>query len=81
MAAKDPAVRRTAARIAALSRWSKTDDRAAKTKPGRVAFMRRFEDEVDPNRQLDEHERQRRAGQAMHAHMLRLQLKRHPKTA
>ena len=43
------------------SRWARTEDRKAATRPGRAAFMRRFEDRVDPERKLDPAERARRA--------------------
>lgn len=40
--------------------------------PARAAFMRKFEDEVDPDRVLPEEERARRAKFALRAHMIRL---------
>ncbi len=45
------------------------------TKAARVAFQDRFLDEVDPNRELPEIERLRRAEAAMRSHMARLALK------
>jgi hypothetical protein len=59
-------------RIAAEISWSRTTDRKARTKPGRDAFLARFEREVDPNSVLPPHERRRRAQHALRAHMLGL---------
>lgn len=59
-------------RIAAAVSWSRTGDRAARTRPARDAFLARFEREVDPNAELSEDERRRRAEHAKRAHMLRL---------
>lgn len=58
--------------MAAHSSWARTADRAERTRPGREAFLRRFEDEVDPERKLSEGERLRRAEQARKAHFVRL---------
>jgi hypothetical protein len=60
------------ARIAAHSRWAKTDDRSAATKPAREGLLRRFEREVDPDGVLDPGERARRAESARRAFYLRL---------
>jgi hypothetical protein len=60
------------ARIAAEISWALTADRSARTRPAREAFLRRFEDEVDPDRKLPPDERARRANHALRAHMLRL---------
>jgi hypothetical protein len=60
------------ARIAAEISWARTADRSARTRPAREAFLRRFEDEVDPDRKLPPDERTRRANHALRAHMLRL---------
>jgi len=46
------------------------------TGPARAAFLKRFEDEVDPERSLPEAERQKRAGHALKAHMAQLRLQR-----
>jgi hypothetical protein len=45
------------------------------TKPGRDAFLARFEREVDPDGELPEDERRRRALHARKAHMLTLAAK------
>lgn len=60
------------ARIAAEISWALTPDRSARTRPAREAFLRRFEDEVDPDRKLSHEERARRANHALRAYMLRL---------
>ncbi len=43
--------------------------------PGTAAFLRKFEVEVDPERELDEAERQRRAKAALRSHMAGLRLR------
>ena len=45
------------------------------TRAGRAAFLRKFEDEVDPERVLPEAERLRRAQYARKAHFAKLALK------
>lgn len=74
MAARDPQVRATAARIASLTRWSKVADTKAAVAPARKGFMARFDREVDPNGELSPAERAVRADRAMRAHMSRLAL-------
>jgi hypothetical protein len=59
-------------RIAAEISWSRTNNRSARTRPARQAFLKRFEREVDPEGMLPPDERRRRAEHAMRAHMLRL---------
>jgi hypothetical protein len=81
MAANNPAVRRTSALIANFDRWSKVDDRQAATAPARRGFMARFEKQVDPNGELSDDERARRAELAMRAHMSRLALAKARKRA
>lgn len=60
------------ARIAAEISWARTEDRSARTRPAREAFLKRFEREVDPDGKLAPDERARRANHALRAHMLRL---------
>jgi hypothetical protein len=60
------------AKIAAEISWARTQDRSARTRPAREAFLRRFEREVDPDGKLPPDERARRANHALRAHMLRL---------
>lgn len=58
--------------VAAERSWALTRDRARRTRPARERFLARFEDEVDPHRELAPEERRRRAEHAKRAHMLRL---------
>ncbi len=66
--------RRVRARIAAFTKWSRTDNRTAATAAARTAFEARFEREVDPDGQLRAEERARRAGFARRAYFARLAL-------
>lgn len=58
--------------IAAEVSWSRTDDRAGRTKPARDRFLARFEQQVDPDGRLEPDERRRRAEHAKRAYMLSL---------
>jgi hypothetical protein len=58
-------------RIAALTRWSREDPAPAMAK-ARREFLRRFEDQVDPEGLLHPSERSVRANRALRAHMLGL---------
>lgn len=71
----DPATRRLRAQIGAHALHSQITDPAAHTAPARKAFEQRFLDEVDPNRELHEDERNRRAEHARKAYFARLALK------
>lgn len=56
-------------------RWSKTVDpeaRTAATAPALAARMRQWEDQVDPDRQLDPDERDRLVTEAKSAHFAEL---------
>jgi hypothetical protein len=79
----NPEERSTHAQIAALELHSRLspEEEARHTEPARRAFMKRFEDQVDPERKLPPKERARRADQAMRAHMARLRLLRARKRA
>ena len=70
-----PAQRSLRARIAAHTSWANTEDRTARSKPGLDAAWRKFEDQVDPARQLSETERFKRAESARRAHMSALAYK------
>jgi len=59
-------------RIAAEISWSRTHDRAARTRPALEKFLQRFEKEVDPDGKLPPDERRRLAEHAKRAYMLRL---------
>lgn len=67
-----PAERTLRARIAAYESWAMTPDRSARTAPAREAALRRFEDQVDPDRTLPDAERARRAESARRAYFTRL---------
>jgi hypothetical protein len=69
-----PEQRALHARMAAYSLHAKTDSREH-TRPAREAFLQRFQDQVDPDRQLAPDERDRRARQALKAHMTALALR------
>lgn len=69
-----PAERTLRARLAAHTLHSKVDP-TEHTAPARAAFLERFLDEVDPNRELPEAERFRRAEHARKAYFARLALK------
>lgn len=61
-------------RIGANLSWANTEDRSARTLPARTKMLEKFEDEVDPNRELPESERAKRAEYARKAHFQRLAL-------
>jgi hypothetical protein len=66
------AQRRRRARIAAETSWAATRDRTARTAPGTNAFLRRFEDQVDPDHELPDDQRRTMARHARRAYMLQL---------
>ena len=70
-----PEQRSQRARIAAYTSWANTADPAKRTAPARQSSMSRFERQVDPEGELPEAERQRRAQAAMKAHMTRMAYK------
>lgn len=63
-------------RIAAEVSWSRTEDRSARTRPARQAFLKRFQTQVDPDGKLPPQERQIRADHALRAYMLQLRKRR-----
>jgi len=65
---------RLRAQKAAHTRWAKHDRREG-TAPARAAFLKRFENEVDPDRSLSPEERARRAESARRAYMAGIALK------
>lgn len=69
-----PEQRSMRARMAAHAMHAQHDTRQTSAN-GRAAFLRRFLDEVDPDRQLPDAERQRRAEQARKAYFQRLAFK------
>lgn len=58
--------------IANYTRWSRVTDTTAATAAAREAFLAKFEDEVDPLRELPEGERARKAEYARKAYFARL---------
>jgi len=71
-----PQQRSQRARIAALTRHSRTDGLEA-TQAARDAFLARFERQVDPGNELDPAERVRRAEAAKRAHFQSMAFARH----
>jgi hypothetical protein len=69
----DPKTMALRGRIGAHALHARHDSREL-TRPARETFLRRFLDEVDPDRTLPEAERQRRAEHARKAYMARLAL-------
>ncbi len=67
--------RRIAAQVAANERWARTVDRSAATANARQAFLDKFAEEVDPAGVLSPDDRERRARNALRAHMARLRAK------
>lgn len=67
--------RRQIGRIGGYISWANTEDRTGRTQPGRDAFLRRFEDQVDPEGRLSPQERARRAEAAKKAYFAALALK------
>jgi hypothetical protein len=63
------------AKIAAHAKWAKSEDRSAATQAARDGMLRKFEDEVDPDRKLLPEERARRAESARRAFYQRIALK------
>jgi len=62
-------------RIGAHTRWSQTEDRTAATEPARRGLLKKFELEVDPNNELTDAERAKRAENARKAYYARIALK------
>jgi hypothetical protein len=68
-----PTERRIRARLGAFALHAQRDPHET-TAAGRAAFLQKFLDEVDPNRELPETERLRRAESARKAYMAKLAL-------
>ena len=75
MPASNPNERQLIARAAAPQSWAATSNRTARTANARQAFLAKFEDLVDPNRELPADERARRAMNARKSHFARLALR------
>lgn len=74
MSGRSAAQRSLQARLAAHAMHAR-HDASRTTAAGRAAFLRRFEDEVDPDRVLPDAERARRAEHARKAHFTKLALR------
>lgn len=68
------AERKLRGELASRQSWANTADPSARTRPGREAFLSKFEAEVDPEGKLPPADRARRAEHARKAHFLRLAL-------
>lgn len=75
MPASSPSERALIARAAAHQSWAITPDRSARTANARDAFLAKFEDVVDPKRELPADERARRAANARRSYFGRLALR------
>ena len=64
-----PAERRLQAQAASLTYWSQVRDRSAAMKPLRDGFIRKLEQQVDPDGVLDPQERARRVDMGRRAHL------------
>jgi hypothetical protein len=73
--ALSPSERSMRSRLAAHTSWARTVDPSERTRPARESSLRRFEDEVDPDRRLPAEERARRAEHARRAYFTGLALK------
>lgn len=73
MSAKDPE-RVSIGRLGAHVKWAQTENRTAATQAARDGLMRKFEDQVDPDRTLPAAERAKRAESARKAHYQRMAL-------
>jgi hypothetical protein len=70
-----PSERALRASIAGNASWAYTENRTARTQPGRDAMWEKFYNQVDPDRKLTPAERDKRAVNARKAHFQRLALK------
>lgn len=57
------------AALAADASWAATPNWSTRTAPGRAAWFRKFEDQVDPDRKLKPRERRKKAEKAMAVEM------------
>jgi hypothetical protein len=67
--------RQLIARLAAHQSWANTQNRTTRTEPARNAFFAKFEDQVDPDHELTQAERTKRAANARKAYFTGLALK------
>jgi hypothetical protein len=69
-----PSQRQTRSRHGSHKSWANTVDRTARTAPGRAGLLRKFEDQVDPDRTLTPEDRAKRAESARKAYYTRLSM-------
>ena len=67
-----PSQRQTRSRQASYESWANTEDRTKRTAPGRQGMLKKFEDQVDPDRTLPPEERAKRVESARKAYFTRL---------
>jgi hypothetical protein len=70
-----PPERSLRASLASEASWANTENRTARSQPGRDAMYKKFEDAVDPDRKLTPAERAKRVENARKAHFKRLALR------
>ncbi|HEX3784476.1 MAG TPA: hypothetical protein VHX38_32865 [Pseudonocardiaceae bacterium] len=70
-----PEQRSLRAKAAVDASWAGTSDRSARTEPARRAALARFEQQVDPDRELSEEERRCRAESARRSYFRYLALR------
>ncbi len=75
MSSSSPTERQLVARLVAHQSWAITQNRTARTAPARGTFLAKFEDSVDPRRELTPEERAKRAANARKAYFIGLALK------
>ncbi|MEU6267667.1 hypothetical protein [Saccharopolyspora shandongensis] len=64
--------RTSAARVAAITRWARTTDRAGATAAGTAGLLAKFEAEADPDGVMSPEQRRDAAIKLRRAHMIRL---------
>jgi hypothetical protein len=69
-----PSQRQTRSRQASYESWANTEDRTKRTAPGRQGMLRKFENQVDPDRTLTPEERAKRVESARKAYYTRLSM-------
>jgi hypothetical protein len=75
MTGESAAERSLHAKVAAFASWAREENPTARTAPARAAAEQRFLKLADPNGELPEHERQRRAEALRKQHYASMQLK------
>jgi hypothetical protein len=70
-----PSERSARGKLASHTSWANTEDRTARTEPGRQALERKFEEQVDPENRLTPAERAKRVESARKAYFTGLALR------